>query len=220
MASQTAARRRGAGPCSHSGPSSGPHVDQTAASLSSDVTISPTATAVKTSRSVTAPASSKKRSIAPGPASAGCSGSATTPWNGVAPNRRSANAGQRRRRSSSTANTGCRVSCAAMHGPAPTVNCRRSAISASGRLAPSGTRSPFRSTRLRLAASTSSVSADARASRTGSNSGPSRPGAAVLASAVPKRAAMVTPHYRGGRTGPRFLGVRHHAVRGPRPALR
>src|SRR5688572_23498068 len=53
IASQTAARRCGTGPCSHAGPSAGVHVDQTDASLSAEVTSSPTAMASKTSRSVT-----------------------------------------------------------------------------------------------------------------------------------------------------------------------
>ena len=46
------------------------------------------------------------------------------------------NTGQRRRRSSSPASTGCRVSCAVMHGPSPTVNCNRSASAAVSELAP------------------------------------------------------------------------------------
>ena len=66
MASQTAARRRGAGPCSHSGPSAGDHVDQTAASLSAEVTSSPTASASKTSRSGTSSDVSEEEVDRPG----------------------------------------------------------------------------------------------------------------------------------------------------------
>ena len=193
MASHTAARRRGAGPCSHSGPSAADHVDQTAASLSAELTSSPTASASKTSRSRTSSERSKYRSMAPEPVSAGCSGRATTARYGVAPRSRSVNTGQRRRRSSSTANTGCRVSCAVMQGPAPTVNCRRSAVSAASELAPSGTRCWAASSRLRPAPSTCSIRAHARASRTGSSSGPSRPGSCTSSSAASNRAAMLTP---------------------------
>ena len=58
---------RGSGPCIQSGPSAGSQVDHTAASLSAEVTSSPTASASKTSRPGTSSERSKKRSIAPVP---------------------------------------------------------------------------------------------------------------------------------------------------------
>src|SRR6476661_3097799 len=132
--------------------------------------------------------------MAPAPASAGCSGSATTARKGVPPTSRSANTGHRRCSSSSTANTGIRLFCAVMHGPSPTVNCSRSASAAASELAPSGIRCCAPSTRLIPAPSTGSIRAQARASRTGSSSGPSRPASVTSASALSKVAAIVTVH--------------------------
>ena len=156
------------------------------------MTSSPTASASKTSSSVTSSARVKKRSIAPSPASAGWSGRATTARNGVPPSSRSAKTGHRRTRSSSTAKTGWRVSWAVMQGPSPVVNCSRSAAAASSELAPSGTRRPAESIRLMPAPSTFSIRAAAAASRTGSSSGPPRPGSSAATSASWKRPAMVT----------------------------
>ena len=77
-----------------------------------------------------------------------------------------------------------------MQGPSPTVNCSRSATSATSELAPSGIRCCDASTRLSPAPSTASVRAHARASRTGSSSGPARAGSVTSASAASKRSAM------------------------------
>ena len=76
---------------------------------------------------------------------------------GVAPKSSSVKTGQRLCMSSSTANTGWRVSWAVMHGPAPTVNWSRSASSDASELAPSGIRCCDASTRLRLASALAEV---------------------------------------------------------------
>src|SRR4051812_37033088 len=98
-----------------------------------------------------------------------------------------------------------------MHGPAPTVNCSRSATAASSELAPSGIRCPSGPERLMPAPSTGSMRAIARARRVGSSSGPSSPVSVTEVSASSNRPAMLmnrffpryTPAKRNG-------GTRHH----------
>ncbi len=190
-------------------PRSGVQSDHTAASLSADVTISPTATASNTSRLVTAARVLEEEVDRAGAGQCGLERERDDAAERggrdeqVGEDAATVGAGPPRPRTPGGAS-----SAPPLQGPSPTVNCSRSAVSASSRLPPSGTRSPAESTTLRLAASTPSISAQARASRTGSSSGPSRPGASVTVSAVWNRAAMLTPHDQGRRRGPRFQSPR------------
>ena len=103
-----------------------------------------------------------------------------------------------------------------MHGPSPTVNCSRSAVSAMSELEPSGIRCWAASRRLRPAPSTRRVLATARASRTGNSSGPASCGSEAATSAVSNRSAMLTPDCQGGagnhtRSRPRWPAASRHA---------
>ena len=216
IASQTAARRCGTGPCSHSGPSAGVHVDQTDASLSAEVTSSPTAIASKTSRSVTSSELLEEEVDRAGAGQRRLQRERDdAAERASAPKSRSANTGHRRRRSSSTANTGWRVSCAAVQGPSPTVNCRRSAVSASSRLRPERHPLPARVDD----AEAGPVDLEHLGARPGQ---PDRQQLGALeaglvrrlSSAASKRAAMVTPHYPAGATADRRF-VRPSAARLP-----
>ena len=148
------------------------------------------------------------RSRAPIPRSSSASGSDSTARNGVRVVSASVKTGHLLLSSVSSATTLSPVRWAVRQGPSPTVNCNRSASAAVTSLAPTGSRRSGAKARDRLAPSTGSARAAARASRSGSSSSPGR--AASAAVSAESNSARTMAHLR--RRG-RCVGARGQARR-------
>src|SRR5689334_7348318 len=93
-------------------------------------------------------------------------------------------------------------SAARRHGPAPKVNCSRSACAVVGSLAPIGARTPAPASTVRPAPSTCSAAATACASRAGSSSGASSCGGGGCLAACSKRPAADSGALTSGTLSP------------------